>query len=112
MLGKDCRCCFADPSDEDWEEGDEGLDEDEDKDDDFEEEDIGATIDMANEAADEDSGPELSTDYLEHPAYTVDPPGLRRKAQAAEVSLSGQGVDACLVMCSSFICDMICMGVQ
>ena len=85
MLGKDRCGCLADPSDVEWEEGDGDLDEDEDEDDDFEEEDMGATIDMADEAAEEDSGPELSTDYLDNPAYTVDPPGLRRKAQAAEV---------------------------
>ena len=84
--------CSTDPSDEDWEAADADLDED------FEEDTEDATVmadedatvmadeeDEEDEDADEDSAPELTTDYLDNPEYTVDPPGLKRKAEAAEV---------------------------
>ncbi len=39
----------------------------------------------AEEDEDEDAEPPLTTEYVDNPEYTIDPPGLRRKAEAAEV---------------------------
>ncbi|KAK9826288.1 hypothetical protein WJX74_005823 [Apatococcus lobatus] len=76
-----------DSLDGDWEADDEDLNEDKE----FGEDDDRDIIDLANEAAEENLEPELTTDYLDNPEYTVDPPGLHQKAQAAEAARAEQG---------------------